>query len=122
MTKREMYDVIANVIATADVDCKDEVLEMVSKEVAALDRKNLKAKERAAAKRAAGDELRARVQAVITDAAEPITVNGILEALNDDELSAAKITARTKQLVNDGVINREMVRINGRKLTAYVLA
>ena len=118
MTKREMYDVIGSVFNTIDNEHKDEVLAFIEKEKEALDRKNEKAKERAAEKRAASDVLKGKIADVIGD--EPMTVNAILEALEDEDLTPAKVTARTKKLVSEGVISREMVKVDGRKLTAYV--
>ena len=124
MTKREMYDVIESVFSTvaADKEGAADILTMVAKERAALDRKNEKAKERAAEKRAAGDELRERVYAVIQEAGEPITVNGILEAMCDSNLTPVKVTARTRQLVAAGVVAKEQVKVEGHKLMAYTLA
>lgn len=124
MTKREMYDVIESVFSTvaADKEGAEDILAMVAKERAALDRKNEKAKERAAEKRAAGDELRERVYAVIEEAGEPITVNGILEAMCDSSLTPAKVTARTRQLVAAGVVTKGQVKVDGHKLMAYTLA
>ena len=124
MTKREMYDVIESVFSTvaADKEGAEDILAMVAKERAALDRKNEKAKERAAEKRAAGDELRERVYAVIEEAGEPITVNGILEAMYDSSLTPAKVTARTRQLVAAGVVSKGQVKVDGHKLMAYTLA
>lgn len=121
MTKREMYDVIESVFSTvaADKEGAEDILAMVAKERAALDRKNEKAKERAAEKRAAGDELRERVYAVIEEAGEPITVNGILEAMCDSSLTPARIVARTRQLVASNVIEKTSVKIDGRKVVAY---
>ena len=111
MTKREMYDVIESVFSTvaADKEGAEDILAMV-------------AKERAAEKRAAGDELRERVYAVIEEAGEPITVNGILEAMCDSSLTPAKVTARTRQLVAAGVVTKGQVKIDGHKLMAYTLA
>ena len=122
MTKREMYDVIESVFSTvaADKEGAADILTMVAKERAALDRKNEKAKERAAEKRAAGDELRARIEAVIGE--EPITVNGIIEALGDADLTPAKVTARTKQLFAAGLIVKEPIKVENRKLMAYTRA
>ena len=121
MTKREMYDVIESVFSTvaADKEGAADILTMVAKERAALDRKNEKAKERAAEKRAAGDELRERVYAVIEEAGEPITVNGILEAMCDSSLTPARVVARTRQLVASNVIEKTSVKIDGRKVVAY---
>lgn len=123
MTKREIYDVISTVFEGVEHENRDEVLEMVAKEKAALDRKNSKAKERAAEKRAAGDELRARIEAVI--GTEPMTINDIIEEVDAEGLlglTPAKVTARTKQLVATGAIEKDMVKIDGRKLTAYFKA
>lgn len=126
MTKREKFERVMNFVAGTEVSFSDEeraeMLEWCDKEIAALNAKNEKAKERAAEKRAAGDELRERVYAAIGDAAEPITVNGILEAMDDSSLTPAKITARTRQLVAAGVIEKQMVKVDGRKLTAYTVA
>ena len=120
MTNREKFDVIAEVFATVDRADRDEILEFVEKEKAALDRKNAKAKAKAAEKRAAGDELRARIEAVIGE--EPITVNGIIEALGDSDLTPAKVTARTKQLFAAGLIVKEPIKVEGRKLMGYTRA
>ena len=120
MTKREIYDVIETVFSNIDNEDAGEVLAMVAKERAALDRKNEKAKERAAEKRAAGDELRAAVKGVL--GAEPMTIGEIIEALGDESLTPAKITARTRQLVAAGEVEKCMVKAEGRKLTAYSLA
>ena len=120
MTKREMYDVIAEVFATVDREDKEDVLEMVKKEVAALDRKAATARKKASEKKAAGDELRERISAVIGE--EPITVEGILDALGEEGLTPAKVTARTKQLVDLGVVEKKTVKIGDRKLMGYYKA
>lgn len=126
MTKREKFERVMNFVAGTEVSFSDEeraeMLEWCDKEIAALNAKNEKAKQRAAEKRAAGDELRERVYAAIGDAAEPITVNGILEAMGDSTLTPAKVTARTRQLVAAGAVEKQMVKVDGRKLTAYTLA
>lgn len=120
MTKREMYDVIGAVFAATDREDRDEILTFVEKEKAALDRKNEKAKERAAEKRAAGDALKARIEEILND--EPITVNGIIVALGDEDLTPAKVTARTRQLVAEGIALKEQIKMDGRKLMAYTRA
>lgn len=120
MTKREIYDVIESVFNTIDNEHRDEVLTLVTKEKAALDHKNAKAKERAAEKRAAGDELRAAVKGVL--GSEPMTIDEIITKLGDESLTPAKITARTRQLVAAGEITKTMVKVDSRKLTAYALA
>lgn len=120
MTKREVYDVIEAVFNTIDNENKDDVLAMIAKERASLNRKNEKAKERAAEKKAAGDELRTRIEAILTD--EPKTTNDIMTELGDENLTPSKITARMTQLYKNGVIEKHQVKIDGRKLVAYTLA
>lgn len=120
MTKKETFDVIANVFATVDVPEKDEVLAFIEKEKAAIDAKNVKAKERAAAKRAEGDALRAKIEDVLTD--EPMTINDIIEAVDVEGLTPAKVVARMRQLVAAEKVAKESVNVDGRKLVAYVKA
>ena len=63
------------------------------------------------------------VKGIVNDeAGEPITVNGILEAMCDSSLTPAKVTARTRQLVAAGVVSKGQVKIDGHKLMAYTLA
>ena len=64
MTKREMFDYIAKNLN------EDEVVAFCENEIALIDRKNAKAKERAA-KKAASDELYMAVQEALTNELEP---------------------------------------------------
>ena len=123
MTNREKFDIIGQVFANvADVDAnvRDEILEFVEKQVAALDTKNAKAKERAAERRADGDALRGAIEGLLTD--EPKTVNDILGELGDDTITPAKVVARMTQLVKADKAAKETVKIEGRKLVGYIKA
>lgn len=119
MTKREVFDVIANVFATVDVDeeVRESVLTTMAKEIESLDRKNAKARERSAARKAEGDALCMAIEGVLTD--EPKTINDILAELGDDTLTPAKITARMRKLKDENKIEKSIVKVDGRKLTAY---
>ena len=59
MTKKEKFEVIANVFNTAELaikaDVVTEIVEFAQSEIEALDRKAVKAKETSAKKRAEGD-------------------------------------------------------------------
>lgn len=100
-----------------------EFVEYCENELAKLDKKNAKAKERAAAKRAEGDELQADVLAVITD--EPQTRDDILVAMNDEsgELTVHKIQAKLNNLVESNQISKCKVKTeDGKTKTAYTLS
>lgn len=123
MTNREKFDVIGQVfanVADVDADVRDEILEFVEKQVSALDAKNAKAKQRAAEKRAEGDELRGILAGMLTD--EPKTVNDILAEVGDENLTPAKVVSRMTQLVKAGQAAKETVKVEGRKLVGYTLA
>ena len=99
-----------------------EFVEYAENELAKLVKKNEKAKERAAAKRAEGDELQANVLAVIT--ADPQTRDDILVALNDEsgELTVHKIQSKLNNLVESNQISKCKVKTeDGKTKTAYVI-
>ena len=67
ITKREMFEAIKTGCTTGEWTVSDvEVAEFCDNEIALLDKKAIKAKERAAEKRAAGDELTDAVRAALT--------------------------------------------------------
>jgi hypothetical protein len=117
MTKKEMYALIAEL-------CSDnaDVVAFCDGEIAKLDAKAAKAKERAAEKRAAGDELYADVVATLTS--EPQTANAIYEGhfASFEDLSVAKIRARLSQAVKNGVAVKETVKIDGKAKVVYSIA
>lgn len=124
MTKKEKFEVIANVFNTAelaiDADVVTEIVEFVQSEIEALDRKAVKAKETSAKKRAEGDALRDTIEGMLGE--EALTVNDILERLDDDTLTSAKVVARMTQLVKAGKAAKETVKVEGRKLVGYTKA
>lgn len=99
-----------------------EFVEYAENELVKLEKKNVKARERAAEKRAIGDELQASVLAVITDA--PQTRDDILvavvEATGDEELTVGKIQSKLNNLVEAGKISKCKVKTeDGKQKTAY---
>ena len=116
MTKNEMFTLIAELCAD-----NAEVVAFCEAEKTALAKKAAKAKERAAEKRAAGDELYADVVACLT--AEPQTADAIYEAnfASFEDLSVAKIRARLSQAVQNGVAAKETVKIEGKNKVVYTV-
>lgn len=103
-----------------------EFVEYCDNELAKLESKKVKARERQDKKRAEGDELQAAVYEVITD--EPQTRDDILaaviEATGNSELTVGKIQAKLNNLVSKActVAKCDVKTEDGKKKTAYVLA
>ena len=67
VTKKDWYAQIRAVVEASDNEQKEGILGFIDHEVELLEAKAAKAAERAASKKADGDELRNAVQAVLTD-------------------------------------------------------
>lgn len=123
ITEREIYNSILD--GTFDVDV---LVEFATKKLAQLDHRNEKAKERAAAKRAEGDELTEKVFALVSD--EPQTRDDITNALIAEglEVTVGKVGYRLSALVADGRINKEEVTVPGgegeksKRVMVYTIA
>lgn len=113
MTEREMFAMIAELL-----EDNADVVAFCEKKVAALDRKAENAKVKAAEKKAAGDELRARVEAVLTD--EWQTIADVVNALGDEEVTANKVTYRLNALVELGVAVKDETKLPGDGKTRVV--
>lgn len=101
-----------------------EFVEYAENELAKLDKKNAKARERAAEKRAIGDELQGTVLSVIS--ADPQTRDDILAAVveitGDEELTVGKIQSKLNNIVEAGQASKCKVKTeDGKTKTAYTL-
>ena len=134
MTKRNMFEALINyansgVMAYAadegDVVVTAEALAAFAEnEIALLDKKAIKAKERAATKRAEGDELTDAVRAAMSaEEFEPIA--DIAARIEGEDVTVAKVQYRLTQLVKNGEAKKEQITIPGgegqkaRKIMAY---
>lgn len=118
VTKKEYYVMLKEVVENSNSENKDELVEFIEKQITLLDNKAAKAKERAAEKRAEGDELRALVEATLTD--EYQTITDITEQIDNEDVTKAKVTARLTQLVKDGLAVKEEARTeDGKKVMVY---
>ena len=124
ITKREMYEAIIEMVNGGEM--KYDATEFVAfceNEIALLDKKAVKAKERAAVKRAEGDELTAAVEAVLGDEFEVIA--DIAARVEGEDVTVAKVTYRLGQLVKAGKAEKTEMTIAGkdgqkaRKVVAY---
>ena len=129
ITKREMYEAIKTGCTTGEWTVSDaEIVEFCDNEIALLDKKAIKAKERAAEKRAAGDELTDAVRAALTDEFAIIAdiAAKVAETYGEDA-TVAKVTYRLGQLVKNGEAENTDVKVAGgegqktRTIKAYKL-
>lgn len=132
-TKREMYEALISLATngTLTYEIEDGTVEVTAEalaafaenEIALLDKKATKAKERAAEKRAQGDELTDAVRAVLTDEFQIIA--DIAAQVEGEDVSAAKVSYRLTQLAKNGEAERTEMTIPGtdggkaRKVVAF---
>ena len=129
ITKREMFEAIKETFETGN--CKYDaavVTAFCDKEIASLDSKAAKAKERAAAKKAEADVLMGQVEDALTDEFQVIAdVTIAVSAVNEDA-TTSKVQYRLGKLVEAGVAVKEQITIpatettKARKVMAYKLA
>lgn len=120
LTKKDYYGMLKDIILTSDVDNKEELEAFIDRQVEIIDNKAEKAKERAAEKKAEGDELRTAIKSVLTEDYQ--SADDILAQLEGEDLSKAKIIARLTQLVNNGDAEKAQAKTeNGKKFMTYRL-
>ena len=126
ITKREMFEAIKETFETGT--CKfdaETVMAFCDKEIASLDAKAIKAKERAAAKKAEADVLLGQVEAALTGDYQVIAdIAAAVVDVNPDA-TVSKVTYRLGKLVEAGVAEKTQVTIpategtKARKVQAY---
>lgn len=120
ITKKEYFEMLKDLVNESDVENKGELIYFIESQIASIETKAAKAKERAEAKKAEGDELRETVKSVLTNEfqdAETITA-----LINDEEVTKNKVIARLTQLVNLGEVEKTDVKNeSGKTRKAYKL-
>lgn len=127
VTKKSMFEGMIAYFEGAETELTEaQFVEFCKGQIADLDKKAAKAKERAAAKRAEGDELTDLVQSALTDEYQTIADIITVVAEADPEVTAAKVTARLTKLVKANVVEKEQVTVTDgdkkKKAMAYRLA
>ena len=128
LTKKQMFEGMIAYFNGENVEIENEAfIEFCQDQIADLDKKAAKAKERAAAKKAEGDELTDLVHSVLTDEYQTIADITVVVAETVPDVSASKVTARLTKLFNAGAIEKEQISIEDsegkkRKCMAYRLA
>ena len=128
ITKREMYEAIKETFETGS--CKYDaatVTAFCDKEIAALDAKAAKAKERAAAKKAEADVLMGQVEDALTDEYQVIADIAAAVAAENADATVSKVQYRLNKLVETEIAEKTQVTIpategsKARKVMAYRL-
>ena len=128
LTKKQMFEGMIAYFNREAVEIENEAfVEFCQDQIADLDKKAAKAKERAAAKKAEGDELTDLVHSVLTDEYQTIADITVVVAETVPDVSASKITARLTKLFNAGSIEKEQISVEDsegkkRKCMGYRLA
>ena len=99
VSKRDYLTAIIEAMKTGEIKYNpDDVIAFCEHEIELLDKKTAKAKERAAAKRAEGDELTEQIYDVLSGD-EFMTIPEIVKALGDEDVSAQRASYRLRSLV-----------------------
>ena len=126
ITKREMFEAIKETFETGS--CKFDaatVMAFCDKEIASLDAKAAKAKERAAAKKAEADVLMTQVQDALTGEFQTIADIAATVAEVNADATVSKVTYRLTKLVEAGEAEKTDVTVPGvdggkaRKVKAF---
>ena len=96
---------------------REDLLDFIDNQIAAIDRKKEAAVRRAEKKKAESDALKEAIFDKIGD--ELITVDEIVVAFDDPDVTRNKVTARLGKLFNEGRITKEQVKVDGKKKMAY---
>lgn len=134
ITKRDRFNSLialltalkADEVVVIDNFDYDDAIEFVTAEIALLDKKAVKAKEQAKAKKAGDDALTVAIQNVLTDDFAP--VSEIVAKVDMEDLTNAKAVYRLNALVKAGVAVKEDITVGGgegvkaRKVVAFKLA
>lgn len=132
LTKKETFSTIKTMISIAEDEgftlpesmTYDYLREFIDHEVELLDNKAAAAQKRAEKKKVEGDILREKVFEVLSAANDFMTVNDIVQMIDDPDVSAQMVTSRLTQLRKLDRIDRESVSVTSesgktKKCVAY---
>lgn len=130
ITKREKFEALIDILnGNGAAVATDVLIDFCDKEIAALDAKAEKARERAAAKRAESDELKDALKAVLTEDLTPIAdIITKLDVGEDEDITVGKVAYRLSALVTDGFAAKSEIKVpkadgkGNRTIVAYKLA
>lgn len=114
-TRKDYFEEIKAIVAE-----DEDLVAFVDGEIAKIDNRAAKEKEKRAEKRAQGDELQAAVKAFVQNHDGAVTAQVIADEIEGEDVTKAKVTYRATQLVKAGEIFKVTVKTeDGRKAVAY---
>lgn len=127
ITNKSRYAAIINALTGAPTDIEtDELVDFCERQIASIERKSEKARERAAEQRKVSDELAERIASMLTE--EPQTLGELTVAIGDEDITPSKVSSRCSKLLKEGRAIKTEVTVPGadggksRKLVAYTCA
>lgn len=125
ITKAEMFNSLKELVSAStaiDEDTKVAYNEFIDKELASLEKRKESAQKRAAAHKEASDALTEDILTVVKEAANVVLVDDIVAAFDNPEVTRNKITSRLGKLVNNGLITKEVIKVDGSRKMGYKVA
>lgn len=118
-TRVDYFNELKEIVETyiEDPTNKEDIIDFIDRQIDALDRKKEAALRRAEKKKADSDALTNAIYEKIGD--ELKTVDEIVIAINDPEVTRNRVTSRLGRLVREGLIVKELVKVEGGKRMAY---
>ena len=114
----ELREMVMDVVT--DQEKRDELLAFIDKQIETLEKRKEAAATRAAKKKEESDALTEEILGLIGE--DLVTVDEIVVAINREDVTRNKVTARLGKLFKNGAIVKETVKVNGNQRMAYKLA
>lgn len=114
----ELREMVMDVVR--DEEKQDELLAFIDKQIETLEKRKEAAATRAAKKKEESDALTEEILSMIGE--DFVTVDEIVVAINREDVTRNKVTARLGKLFKNGAIVKETVKVDGNKRMAYKLA
>lgn len=110
-TRKDNFNAILNLINDKDL------IEFIKNEINAIDKHNAMVKTARSKTCAANDELTDKIANIVGP--DYMTINQIIDACQEPDLTQQQIVYRCTVLVNDGIFEKKQKNINGKRLVVY---
>lgn len=114
----ELKDMVMDAEGITD-EFKDELVDFIDKQVEAIEKRKVAAAARAEKKKAEADALTDEIFALMTE--EFMTTDEIVDALDNEDVTRNKVTARLAKLIKEGKVVKETIKIDKKRKMAYKL-